>query len=31
MGTSYDIFASLLTEANLISKGGKKCQVILKT
>ncbi len=26
----YDIFTVLLTEANPISKGGKKCQIILK-
>ena len=26
----YDIFIGLLTEANPISKGGKKCQIILK-
>lgn len=26
----YDIFTWLLTEANPISKGGKKCQIILK-
>jgi hypothetical protein len=27
---SYDIFNLLLTEANSISEGGKKCQIILK-
>jgi hypothetical protein len=26
----YDIFTVLLTEANPISKGGKRCQIILK-
>ena len=26
----YDIFTGLLTEANPISKGGKRCQIILK-
>jgi len=28
--SSYDIFTLLLTEANPISKGGKKCRIILK-
>lgn len=27
---SYDIFNQLLTEANILSKGGKKCQIFLK-
>ena len=28
--SSYDIFSLLLAEANIISKGGKKCRIILK-
>ena len=28
--SSYDIFTLLLAEENLISKGGKKCRIILK-